>query len=288
MKKQLEHFLLGFLWLLAVTLAGCFWFNIRFGFNIFERTHWEYLGQLQASHAGIAPSFYISIIIIAVIMLTGMYFIMRPKFRKITMMHAHTTVPTATPTVTAPVPDINAQHSPRPMRPVGPKLSAPPPQQSPVLPITPAAPVMASAPPAPVSSPSVDFDEINDAFKDSGYTVKAPPKIDGMRPALFAIGPNETVWVGAVGIESERMQNIINKLHDIFTDTLEDIPINIMSFIIGPQTPVTGDIKKFDSVNQLRNYISNEPARLLDDAETEDFNAYSEYIDTVSDYFNKL
>lgn len=288
MNKRIDRFLLGLLWLLATTLGANFWFNTKFGFNIFFASHWEYLGQLQASKAEISPLFYTSMVIIVFLMLSGLYLIVRPRFRKINFQEN-------TPSV------IEDEHVEKPMdivvsepeeiitsvipavRP--PRLSIPTinnytAQHKPVEPITPV---------TPVNTPINGSEEIEEIFKKAGYLVKKPTKIGNFVPNLFAIGSDEVLWIGAVDIEQNKLSEAIEKLRSIFTETLEDIEINIKSFIIKSKIGESDfpAIEKFDSLTALSDFISKNPNREITDSEKEDFEAYSEYIDTVADYFKK-
>lgn len=320
MRKQIDHFLLGLLWLLASTLGASFWFNTKFGFNIFSIPHWQYLGQLQASKASIQPSFYISMVLIVVVMITGLYLIVRPRFRKIYFKSNGPAVMDSKPAPTvaaAPAPALQTapvvETPSAPVVPTGPAIARPPrlnlpthngygaaaqtpagnyPQpnvQTPSFAPAPAPVVAPVAQPQPESLPS-NFEDIEQIFKSAGYLIKKAPRIGGIRPALFAIGSDETLWIGGVGMEPSRMANAVDKLDTIFTETLEDIKITINSFIINPKIDNPADmvgIEQFDSVNALRDYMDSHKNRELPPSEAEDFDAYSEYIDTVADYFNK-
>lgn len=313
MKNHLDNFLLGLLWLLACTLGVSFWYNTKFGFNIFSIPHWQYLGTLQASGAPINSWFYISMVISVIIMMGGLYIILRPRFRKIKLAKREEVViedkiddtPTSMATVsdTTPAPSTLVRpprlESSKMNNAIGTNYPAPIPAtvpQTPVLPVISAD--MATAP--NISVPMItennaekpgDFADIEKIFTDAGYLVKKPPRIKTLRPALYAIGYNETVWIGAVGIEPARLQNAINALNEIFVETLEDIAINIHGFVISPRPDANGidtsNILIFNSVDDLSDYMQQHPADPLPDSEKSDFDAYSEYIDTVSDYFNK-
>lgn len=313
MKNHLDNFLLGLLWLLACTLGVSFWYNTKFGFNIFSIPHWQYLGTLQASGAPVNSWFYISMVIAVIIMMGGLYIILRPRFRKIKLAKPEEVIIEdkidQTPAPVSPVSDTTTApmtmvrpprlESSRMNNTIGTNNPAPLPpavQSTPSLPVIPAA--MATAP--NVSVPMItennavksgDFADIEKIFSDAGYLVKKPPKIQTLRPALYAIGHNETVWIGAVGIEPARLKSAINALNEIFVETLEDIDINIHGFVISPRPDANGvdtsDILIFNSVNDLSDYMQEHPADPIPDGDKSDFDAYSEYIDTVSDYFNK-
>ena len=58
MKNKLDKFLLALLWTLACSLTACFWFYMRFGFNIFLSAHWQHLARMQANQTNVTPSFW--------------------------------------------------------------------------------------------------------------------------------------------------------------------------------------------------------------------------------------
>lgn len=284
MKSKIDHFLLGLLWLLAMTLGASFLFNTKFGFNIFDVKHWAYLGQLQASKAPISAWFYIYMLIVVIVMIFGLYMIVRPRLRKISL-NKQTVVPTP---IAAPVPQVAEPIAETPV--AAADLARPPRLNVPVGgPVMPApkptnieAPVAATA---PIIS-SDEFKEIEDIFKNNGYTVKNPPQIGSLKPALLAIGPDEALWIGAVGIEPAALAQSVNMLRKIFSDTLEDIPIHINAFVLNPQSGDIPDIIYFDSMDALRERMELNKAAA--NADPENFDAYSEYIDTVIGYVNKL
>ena len=104
MRKNLDKILLGVLWLMTMALATTFWMNVRYGFDIFSAAHWEYLSGLQADRTNIKPEFYMSLVLALGITLLGLYIIMRPRLRKISLPDAPATTPTpvTTPTATTP------------------------------------------------------------------------------------------------------------------------------------------------------------------------------------------
>ncbi len=273
MKKQIDNFLLGTLWILAVILGATFWFNTRFAFNLFDGEHWRYLGGLQAANTPITYGFYISMIVAVVVMLGGLYLIVRPKFRKIKL------APPAPPKEQdAQHSTLNTGHSPaRPPRLMS--ANTPPPSPPPAL------------LPTPIPVVEQNFDEVNKIFTDAGYLVKTPPTVAGLKPALFAIGPGEVLWIGVIGDKVVRLVAAVEKLRTIFMDTLEDVPIEIHPFIVDAKKPVHQadvHIQEFDTIENLREFITNNPAPDMNSDEQENFTAYSEYIDTVSGYLNKL
>ncbi len=370
MTKGFDKFLLGTLWLIAMTLASSFWFNIRFGFNLFSREHWKYLSELQITGINISKSFYFSFVIVTIISIIGIYILIHHS-HKTSVENKTENIPIK---IALPVPDKNqiipmvkktetdAQQSLKvnedlnqsnvtkiPVRP--PKLSISP--NSMQMMVTPQQPTsnLLSTTNKPsdlpiinslssetnfLSSPEIkpvynrlvnnnDMSTISDIFKNAGYIVKQPPKIDDVRPNIWAIGSNENLFIGiaiptngnvypAEGGDSKwtdengkfespvwQISKAKERLNALFVETLdEDIKVNIQAFIV-----LTGDgkienpdsakiiwdafeIKVFNSMNELQQYIllnKNTPPEPGSD--TEDFEAYEEYIDTVADYFNK-
>ncbi|MBQ4070264.1 MAG: hypothetical protein IJD52_02725 [Alphaproteobacteria bacterium] len=296
MRNKIDNILLGTLWVLACTLGGSFWFNIKYGFNIFSKSHWHHLAYMQASQMPVKTSFYISMVIAVFLAIFGMYLLFRPKFRRIKI---HVQMPSKQPTVPA------TQNTPQPVTPPTPQNTAPSPQQpiTPNIPLsrparlninTPATfmPPTQSATPAtqPPKASDSDWPELRKIFESVGYTVKKNPRIGKLQTALFAIGTDEVLYLGAMGASVSDMQAAINKLQQIFADTLEDIYIDTIGFIIGaPDTPdANSPILTFSSVSELRTYMQSHPNKQPSDDEAANFDAYSGYISTVIDYIGKI
>lgn len=304
MKNKLDNILLSILWLSASTLVACFWFNIKFGFNIFSGAHWRHLAYMQANQAPVNTTFYISIIASVAIIIAGLYMLIRPHIRKITLPVRDThksalakkaTTPTAqkntsntTPATVAPAPQAKTPET-HLIRPARLNLGAPLLNQTESF-TAPAAtaPVSQTATHAPQTN---NWPEINEIYEQAGYTLKKTPRIAGLQTSLFAIGTDETLWIGAVGVEISAMQNAIDTLQQIFSDTLEDIIINVQGFIISPRNAheqSAPEILTFDSIDSLRNYMNQHQNTPPSDDELENFEAFSSYISTVIEYLGKM
>lgn len=314
MKDRIDHILLGLLWLLAATLGTSFWFNTNYGFNIFSGPHWEYLAYLQASRTPVRVGFYISLAVAIFIAILGLYLLIRPRFKKIKFPWAHQRnkknqvalaktqtisksnnnppiADTTASTVEIMPAEIPPQPTPAPM-----PTSARPPRL--VLPTMNNSHI--SAPPAPVLAetiaplgtpvPSQNQPEIREIFTQAGYTVKKSPKLSGVQTALLAIGTNETLWMGAVGIKTTDLRRAMDNLSQVFSDTLDDIFIGINGFVIAAPDATTSefqDILMFNSIADLREYMAQHPNPPLASDDHENFAAYSQYIDTVINYVDK-
>ncbi len=311
MKNNFDRFLLGILWLLAVTLGACFWFNIRYGFNIFSGAHWKYLAYLQASQNPIQSMFYISLILAVVVAMLGLYLFVRPRRRKIkisapTRPATPTTSVTTTDAAQTPTqtPHTSAQPTPqapapisqipmtRPMRPNVTKPTSfemvPPPAQ---VPAQSSQAQQSSQPTTQKSSTTTtEYPEIREIFTDSGWTVKRTPPIDGVPIALLAIGADEQLWLGGVGISTDDLRRAMDKLGHIFSDTLDDIFININGFVVAARNAATNDtnVLTFNGMSDLAEFIARHKNPTLTGDDAENFNAYSEYIDTVIEYMGKV
>jgi len=274
MKKQINHFLLGIIWLLATALGASFLFNTKFGFNIFSGAHWQYFAQLQATGEHINTWFYILIILTIFITIVGLYLFMNPRFRKINMdLH------NAPPLDQKPVPVLSQTNAiePNNMRP--PRLNLEKTNDYIIAENTQTNIITTNK---PVKNNSGEISEI---FKSAGYTVKKPPKINGAELSLCAIGANESIWIGCENIDVQKFQDIINRLESVFTETLEDIKININSFMID-ENATSDTIKIYKTIAELRKKLPENEK--ITDEDRENFDAYSEYIDTVTDYLSKL
>ena len=296
MRNNLDNILLGTLWTLVSILGLCFWFNIKFGFNLLSSAHWQHLSYMQATRAPITPSFYISLIIGVFFIVFGLYMLIRPKFRKIK-------IPVQTPEQHIPEKkDIKTETDDcglsRPRRLSKTDHNSHQQQANTVSTIPLTAPVASAQNtatqvhfvPDSAAQQNIDYTELNEIFESAGYTIKKAPRIHGYQTALMAIGTNETVWLGAVGIETSTMQSIVDTLNQVFLDTLDDINITINGFVVDAHDTSTPapNILTFATNDELRQYMQEHTNPPTDPDMIENFNAFSEYISTVIDYIGHL
>lgn len=125
--------------------------------------------------------------------------------------------------------------------------------------------------------------ELSEIFSNCAYLVKKNYTIAGLRTNLFAIGNKELVWVGCVDCDINKMKNLINKLKETFEQTIPDIPITVYSFILDTKKIYESDpdIFIFHDIEAIRKFIFENQGTDIDPEFQEDFDAYSEYIDTV-------
>ena len=148
---------------------------------------------------------------------------------------------------------------------------------------------MPAVQPAPRQQTKQDWPEIREIFSLAGYVIKPEPFINGKKMALLAIGTDEVLYLGAVGISISEMQGCVNKLEKLFSDTLEDIEIHVHAFVLNPTDKAdNSDILTFDTIDELRDYMNTHRNKPLPDEDVENFAAYSEYITTVIEYIGKL
>ena len=294
MRNKFDNFLLGTLWLLISTLGLCFWFNIRFGFNLFSASHWQHLSYMQATRTQISPSFYISLIIGVFFMILGLYIVIRPRFRKINLTSSTTETKNTTAQQTPVSQDTQAydNYLSRPKR-LNNDIQPAPVAPNPV-PFT--APVVTNntspqAPEIPRNSHDSEIPELRNIFESTGYIVKKPLKIRGAEIPLVAIGINETVWIGAFDIETSTLRSVIDTMQQVFADTLEDIEIKTIGFVINASdatSPTASDILTFATLSDLYQYMHQHPNPPSDAETTENFEAFSNYITTVLEYIGRL
>ena len=316
MRDKINNILLGTLWLTVASLGLCFWFNNQFGFNIFSASHWKYLGYMQAAQIPVNSTFYISMIIAVFSIIYVLYLLLRPHVRKIPIPHRYTshsphrdasskptnpvanTPPTAqsTPVASMPqqpqpestpspnqIPEINLTRPPRLNLSVTPTLH-PTPVAQPV-------PTTSPTPPVQQKTGTDDWPQLRQIFESAGYVIKPTPRIGGVQTSLFAIGTNETIWIGAVGIKTSTLQSALDIINQIFADTLDDITINVNGFVLSPldiDNPESPDILTFDTPSSLDKYMhehENPPIPSDDDG---NFDAFSSYISTVIEYLDKI
>lgn len=288
MKNKLEHILLSILLGLSIFLGLSFWLNTVFSFNIFCGAHWDELSKLQASQTPISMGFYASFVIAIFIFSFGIYMIYRYEIRHIKIIKNQNTIkkqivqpiPEETKEIEITEPVISVSRPPRLNLP---KNMAQIAEQKHTLQNEPAKKESVSTNPYnPI---------ISDIFSASGYIVKQNPVISGFTPNLFAIGNNEIVWVGGVDCDIEKMISALQKLDSVFKETLEDIPINISGFILDTMNKYNSNnnaLMIFKSIDELKEFIKQNPADEITENDRESFDSYSEYIDTIIQYIKNI
>ena len=321
MRIRFDNILLGILWMLAMTLGASFWFNTVYGFDIFSASHWQYLSYMQAGRTPVRIGFYISMVIIIFATIFGMYLVMRPRTRKIKLpiiktsktpdqqhintvitnnniqskstiktsefqnpdsstldvLPSETQIPNNTQNKNAPNADARPPRLVLPM-PNRNYISTPPQQTQPSQNIT-------------QNSVQNDRSELREIFESAGYVVKSAPQINGIQIALLAIGTNETLWIGGVGIKTTDMRTAIDRLQQIFSDTLDETYINVNGFVVNAPDAATSefqDILMFNSISDLRQYMRGVPNPPLSPDDDGMFDAYSQYIDAVINHIGLL
>lgn len=304
MSNKINNFLLTLLWLSAMTLATTFWCNTYFNFNIFSAQHWQYLAYLQASNAHVSKDLYLSFGAAIFVTILGLYILLTPRFHKTPVKDSKQTlhVPTAsgqplTPPQSPHDNTYSAQTAPEisystPKRP--PRLNLPTQKTTVSTHMFPTAKLNSSIQTVAKQSlqqPQYDVSEICEIFKSADYVVNSKDFLGGLKSVVLAIGTNEQLWIGTIGITPNELRNVIGRMNDIFTTTLDDVTINVNGFIIdatNTQSEQNENILLFDSVAKLREYIekhkNRKPAN-LDEEET--FDAYVKYINTVIGFIGK-
>ena len=303
MRNKIERILLSILLGTSILLGLSFWLNMKFGFNLFLNEHWHKLLELQATHTPINPWFYVSIEIAIFLFLSGLIVIYVPKTKhktdeKDTVELAPVVQPkTITPVETQ---NIKEEKKPETKEPVGIALNRPPRLNLPknLAEIITKKQTQATNPTqtSSFSTSKTNTDEnpynptIAKIFTDADYVVKPNPLISGFTPNLFAIGNNEIVWIGGVDCKPETMLKSVQKLQEVFEETLTDIPIHIRPFIIDNYNTLekNDDILIFHSIDELKKFVSENPADIIEADEQDNFNSYSEYIDTIIQYIKNL
>ncbi len=307
MRIKLDNVLLCILWLLAVTLGACFWFNTVFGFNIFSGAHWEYISSLQATKAPIKTGFYVSIAATIFITIFGLYLVLRPNIRRIklpimkinkqklskqkideeknqeNLQNNDASTLDILPAETQP--EDKKNFSPAPSASLRPPRLVLPTLNNNMMP-QPSSQVTSSAPKYGGSSKTPDenaVNELKEIFTNLGYTVKRNPRVNGIQTALVAIGTNEVMWLGCIGVTTIDVRKMIDKFQQIFSDTLDETEIEINGFAIAAPDASTSefeDIMMFNDINELKEYMKDKQNPLISDDDGM-FDAYSQYIDAV-------
>ena len=299
-KNKFENILIITLWMLISILCICFWFNSQYGFNIFSGSHWQHLSYMQASQTPVKPSFYISLVISVAIMLIGLFLIIRPRLRKINFaaFKTHTTATNTNSTQQTPQNTSNQNNSNEPTLKRPPRLrvqqATVAPAPTPVANITPtvtpeATPAKTTMfPSVPETAPEITY-ELQNIFESAGYQTHTPTEINGVKPALLALGAHETLWIGATQISTDIMNAMIDVIKKVFSETLDDIEINIKPFIINATgTSPDTNIMTFTNIDDVRTYISEHPNPELTGEDKDTFDAFSSFINTVMQYLGTL
>lgn len=316
MRIRLDNILLCVLWLLAVTLGTCFWFNTVFGFDIFSASHWQYVASLQAAQNPIKPGFYVSMAVAIFITIFGLYLVVRPRKRRIRLpivrvskQNSDSTSATNNNTQNVPVTPapianndastldiMGAEVQPAPQTPTQP---TPPPTARPprlVLPTLNGNFMSAHQTTTPARNiaqqqSESDATALREIFSGAGYTVKPNTRVNGIQTALIAIGTNETMWLGCVGVKTTDVRAIIEKFQQVFADTLDETYISVNGFAVAAPDAATSefqDILMFNKIDEVREYMRanpNPPTPADDDGM---FDAYSQYIDAVITHIGKI
>ena len=306
MRKNFDKILLGLLWLMTMALATTLWMNVRYGFDIFSAAHWEYISTLQANRTSIKLDFYLSLILALCIALVGLYFIVRPRFRKIALP-ATTVAQTALapieqktyiPEPTQPHNEVEA-HSNIPAGPTSnqrprspsammagatrkqnPQTFTPPTQRM----NTPAPTVAIATPKNPLGS------DINTIFESAGFVMKPCKRIGKLGAPIVALGYDQTLWIGTSDASGEDMVDAFQTLTNIFEDTLGDSAndITLRGCIISPTSTIEHDlISTFDNIDAFKQFMSGHQNIKPDGFDSELFDAISTYIGTVTNYIGK-
>ena len=285
MNKNIEKIFLGLLWLMMVSLAITFWMSVNYGFNIFSGAHWTYLSSLQANRAQIKPGFYTSLIVALGIALGGLYFLVRPHFRKINLKQDNQTKDKPVlPTTPQPNSII------RPSSPLVGQIQKDAPKQIYSTATTSNAAAPTSQKPQVNENPLAE--QISNVLETAGYLMKPCKKIGDLMSPVVALGYNETLWIGASNISPAAMMSAIGKITNIFEDTLGDSAhdISLHGCIIAPsdtENPDADKIALFEDIDKFKEFMENNKNVLPPDYDAELFEAISTYISTVVGHLGK-
>ena len=285
LSERINSTLLCTLWILSIVLVLDFWLNTAYNFNMFSNAHWQHIASLQAQNKPIKTGFYIAIALAISGGIFGLYMLLRPKTKK-------STPDTETHTDSIPVPDTP---EPQPVVQTIPSVAQPAIQRPPHLhiqasrPLTPPKPVQTATPISQTNKPVKPqyTDELKKIFEDNKYRVLNPKTIANVQLSLIALGTNETLWLGACDISHEQMADVMLAFQSIFKETLEDIDIDINSFIINPSDDEFVDsIIDCKSIDELSNVINKNPNKPESESDKEagNMDAFAGYIETVITY----
>jgi len=285
MKKLFEHLLTSILLITSIILGLTFWLNIKYSFNLLSVEHWTELSRLQASHTHILPGFYISLFIATFILILGLYVIFRPKFRKFQCQKSPSTNDVIKTTNTPSISEISEKHEEHKVDSV-PAMVRPPRLNIPKN-------IIQFNDKRTDTTIQQDTTNNESSSKDNhdiliknvpsvGYIIKDSPTVSGFTPDIIVIGHNETIYIGGINPDVQKLQKFITNIESVFSDTLEDIEINVIGFSISTNlSNEQTDILTFNTSEEFGNYLSQQVDMDLIETDKENFEAYSEYIDTV-------
>ncbi len=295
MINKFEHILLSLLLGIAILLGLSFWLNIIYGFNLFNKAHWIELARLQAEQIPVSTGFYISIGIAVFMLVFGLFFLYIPAIKQ---AHKKQSIQTEQnyENIIPKTPEQQEEQIKKETKiteqsHVDLNLSQPPKLH---LPVNMARILQQQHEDNQQKESPIQYDSIlAQMFSDHGYIVKPNPVISRFTPNLFAIAPNEIIWIGAVDKDIDKLQSAISKLESIFSETLEDIKININAFLIDTKNShiVSDSVFVFNSIEELKTFVSELPPawpKDMSNADQDNFDAYSEYIDTIIQYVKNI
>ena len=299
---RLNFLLLGTLWTLAIVLILDFWLNTAYNFNMFNGSHWALVSALQAEQQHISTGFYVAFIASILLEIIGLYLLFKPRFHKINLNPQRPLPPQVTQTqpnqknestpTTAPetsteqkVPETTTNSITEPMMQRPPRLHIQMPTKT-NRPVTATSNKDTFVTTQKQSTPVARYtDETREIFEKNGFRVLTPKTISGIPLSLIALGTNETLWIGANDISHEKMADIMLALKSVFTETLEDIEIDINAFIINPtDDDVVEAILDFKTPDELATAIQNIPNEPESNDDTGNMDAFAGYIETVLTY----
>ena len=298
MRNKFEHVLLSVLFGIAVLLGLTFWLNIVYGFNLFSAEHWDELARLQAEHIPVSNGFYVSIVVAILIFIFGLLSLYISEIvhkRRMEIIKTSADLLETAPMLPEQQNNKKEQEEKIAMEPprMPLNLSQPPKLNLPSNMASVLQQRHESIQQKQEEAPTRYDSLLAQVFQSKGYVIKPNPVISRFTPNLFAIAPNEIVWIGAVDRDIDTLQNAVNKLESIFTETLEDIKININAFIIDTKNtqPTSDSIFIFKSIDELKTFVSELPPawpKDMSNTDQDNFDAYSEYIDTIIQYVKNM
>ncbi|MDR0803465.1 MAG: hypothetical protein LBO08_00025 [Rickettsiales bacterium] len=321
MNKHLDKILLLSLWTLCAIVGAAFWFGIRYNFDILSRAHWKVLGALQLDGTAIAGGFYFSWILIAAIFIGVCFLILYHKTSGVSVM----------PEKPKPIPTINNNYGPAPgpmPAPIAPVAPVPQRPQMPNVPgtlpiaVAPGPKKTAASAAAPRGAAPGQVENIAKILENSGWTLRKPPVVNGVKLDFWAIAPDENLFAGvcvdtsgsiapaegggaqwndargAFGSPVWAVAGALEKINEILSNTLdEEIKITVRAAVIlsGGVLQAGEDIKNvwdalgvsvFADLNEFNAWAAANKMRAPDELEREDFDAYADYINTLAEFFD--
>ncbi|MDR2269041.1 MAG: hypothetical protein LBD94_02545 [Rickettsiales bacterium] len=324
--RKTERFLISILWLNSVAIAALWIFNTIFGFNLLAINHWRYLSELQLAGRVEAKFYiFLAVFAIAGLVGLYMLIVPWHRRIRIQGPSDMLAMPVAEKMAPPAATQNDVRQMPDLSRPPKLNLNSvfiPTRRESFELPPDSENQIFRESSAArQIARPEI-IDKIKNMMIGAGFVIKDAPSVGGTRLDLWAIGTDEAIVAGLICnqngeiIASEggdsmwrasgrafkspvwTMTAIVQKLQALFLKVIgAELKVSLLPFVFVDGGTVSNKdevrkiwdalgIKVFDNIDVFGDFLAEYKPRPLDEFEKEDFESFSEFVDTVAVYFN--